>query len=307
MLVPVLKCLDRDSRNHAALLYLAAVGSIISYILIYPTPAVIPLFTQFAAGMSAILYNAVAIPLSVVILCGTILCFRRAFPAALSESRGGNRHEAEGCPAGPAGAGAIHWRAWGPFIAILGAIPVSFLLLGLSNVGIMNFIMLAGAVTAIALAPHEIRSRGVTGGAKHAGVIIFDICGAGALGYVIVHSGFTTQALLQMTLFLPAILVPFVIAALIATAQGSRITTAVITSEVLAGSVVAGTIHPVTLILLAAAGSCLFSYVTDPFFWLVQRTTGDDVRTVARYYTLPLALAGIAIAVVAVALEYLVF
>jgi GntP family gluconate:H+ symporter len=201
----------------------------------------------------------------------------------------------------------IRWRAWAPFIAILVAIPVSFLLLQLSHASMINFIMLVGAVTAIALAPQAVRAPGVSQGAKHAGMIIFDICGAGALGFVIVQSGFAQNALGQLTLLIPIILVPFILAALIETAQGSRVVTAVITAEVLAGSTVAGAIHPLPLILLISAGSCIVSYVTDPFFWLVQRTTGDDIKTVVKNYTLPIALAGIGILVVAIALEYLVF
>ena len=38
----------------------------------------------------------------------------------------------------------IHWRAWAPFIAILIAIPVALLLLHLSQVSMINFIMLVG-------------------------------------------------------------------------------------------------------------------------------------------------------------------
>jgi len=76
---------------------------------------------------------------------------------------------------------------------------------------------------------------------------------------------------------------------------------------VLAGSVVAGAIHPLPLILLISAGSCIVSYVTDPYFWLVQRTTGDDLRTVVRNYTLPVALVGIFLFTCALCLEYLVF
>jgi GntP family gluconate:H+ symporter len=138
-------------------------------------------------------------------------------------------------------------------------------------------------------------------------MIIFDICGAGALGFVIVQSGFAQEALGQLTLLIPVILVPFLLAALIETAQGSRVVTAVITAEVLAGSVVAGAIHPLPLILLISAGSCIVSYVTDPYFWLVQRTTGDDLRTVVRNYTLPVALVGIFLFTCALCLEYLVF
>lgn len=147
----------------------------------------------------------------------------------------------------------------------------------------------------------------VIAGGKNAGLIIFDLCGAGALGFVIVKSDFALQALGQLTLFIPIIFVPFLFAALLETAQGSRVVTAVITAEVFAGSAVAGAIHPVVLILLVSAGSCVVSYVTDPFFWLVQRTTGDNIPTVVRNYTLPIALAGFAILFVALVLEYLVF
>jgi GntP family gluconate:H+ symporter len=171
----------------------------------------------------------------------------------------------------------------------------------------INAVMLVGAVAAVALAPAAARGPGLSQGAKHAGLIIFDICGAGALGFVIVKSGFAQTALGQLTLLIPVILVPFILAALFETAQGSRVVTAVITAEVLAGSAVTGAIHPLPLILLISAGSCMVSYVTDPFFWLVQRTTGDDIGTVVKNYTLPVALAGVGIFIAALALEYLVF
>ncbi|MDD5144158.1 GntP family permease [Methanoregula sp.] len=302
MLQPILECLEVDKAKQNILLYLAAVGSIISYALIFPTPVVIPLFAAFGAGTSALAYDAVAIPLSLAVLGGALLFHRWARPEISFTANplqcGDTRQDSHP---------GIHWRAWAPFIAILAAIPVSFFLLGLSHIGIINFIMLVGAVTAIALAPKGIRATGLSKSAKHAGMIIFDICGAGALGYVIVKSGFTEGVLGQLVILIPVILVPFILAAVIETAQGSRVVTAVITAEVLAGSAVVGAIHPIPLILLISAGSCIVSYVTDPYFWLVQRTTGDDINTVVKNYTLPIALAGIAILVVAVALEYLVF
>ena len=234
---------------------------------------------------------------------GILLYFRFARPDAVIP----NRRTQETSPETLVREEGVHWRAWAPFIAILVTIPVALLILHLSQVSMINIIMLVGAVTAIALAPHEVRAQGLPQGAKHAGLIIFDICGAGALGFVIVKSGFAQQALGQLTLLIPIILVPFILAALIETAQGSRVVTAVITAEVLAGSTVVGAIHPLPLILLISAGSCIVSYVTDPFFWLVQRTTGDEIGTVVKNYTLPIALAGFAIFVAAVALEYLVF
>jgi GntP family gluconate:H+ symporter len=303
MLNPILDSIEKDNAKRNVLLYLAAVGGIISYALVYPTPVVIPLFEAFSGGMSPLVFDAVSIPLSLLVLGGILLYFRLARPDALiptivpRETTPVTRTTDEG----------IHWRAWAPFIAILATIPLALLVLHLSQMSMINVIMLVGAVAAIALAPHEARASGLSQGAKHAGLIIFDICGAGALGFVIVKSGFAQAALGQLTLLIPIILVPFILAALIETAQGSRVVTAVITAEVLAGSAVVGAIHPLPLILLISAGSCMVSYVTDPFFWLVQRTTGDDIGTVVKNYTLPVALAGIAIFIVAVALEYLVF
>jgi GntP family gluconate:H+ symporter len=203
--------------------------------------------------------------------------------------------------------GTVHWRAWSPFIAIFVSIPIALFVLNLSHMSMINFIMLIGAGTALVLAQQTARVTGLSQGAKHAGIIIFDICGAGALGFVIVESGFAQAALGQLTLFIPIVLVPFLFAALIETAQGSRVVTAVVSAEVLAGSAVTDAIHPVPLILLISAGSCMVSYVTDPYFWLVQRTTGDDIRTVVRNYTFPVALVGIFIFIVALGLEYIVF
>jgi GntP family gluconate:H+ symporter len=304
MLNPILDSLEKDQTRRNVLLYLAAVGGIISYALVYPTPVVIPLYSAFSGGMSPVLFDAVSIPLSLLLLGGILLYFRFVQPDAVTQKTAGPQETAPGTPVLQGG---IHWRAWAPFIAILATIPVALLILHLSQMSMINVIMLVGAVTAIALASPSVRTQGLSQGAKHAGMIIFDICGAGALGYVIVSSGFAQDTLGRMTLLIPIILVPFILAALIETAQGSRVVTAVITAEVLAGSVVAGAIHPIPLILLISAGSCIVSYVTDPFFWLVQRTTGDDIKTVVKNYTLPIALAGIGIFIVAIALEYLVF
>ncbi len=308
MLNPILDSLEKDKARRNVLLYLAAVGGIISYALVFPTPVVIPLFEAFSGGMSPLVFDAVSIPLSLLVLGGILLYFRFVGPDAVARESVESATTSLSDNAGtPVLHQRIHWRAWAPFIAILIAIPVALLLLHLSQMSMINFIMLVGAVTAIALSPHAVRAQGLSQGAKHAGMIIFDICGAGALGFVIVKSGFAQEALGQMTLLIPVILVPFLIAALIETAQGSRVVTAVITAEVLAGSAVVSAIHPLPLILLISAGSCIVSYVTDPFFWLVQRTTGDDIGTVVKNYTLPIALAGIGIFIVAVALEYLVF
>lgn len=300
LLNPILDRLEKDTVKRNTLLYLAAVGSIVSYMLVYPTPVVIPLFTAFHGGVSPFLFDAVAIPLSLLLLAGILLFFRWTRPDAFT-SGPSERPDTAGTYPG------IHWRAWAPFIVILAAIPLSLFVLGLSHGTMIQVIMLAGAITAIGLAPPDARTNGLARGAKHGGIIIFDICGAGALGFVIGQSGFAQGVLTDLTALVPIILVPFLFAALIETAQGSRVVTAVITAGVLAKTPVMNAIHPIPLILLISGGACIISYVTDPYFWLVHRTTGDDIRTVMKNYTLPVAFAGIVIFGMAVVLQYLVF
>lgn len=307
MLNPIMECLEKDRVKRNILLYLTAVGSIISYALIYPTPVVIPLYNAFATDLSPVLFDAVSIPISLLILSGVLLYFRITRPEMMKRTASLAGEEEENSLNTGKDPARFHWRAWAPFMVIIAAIPVSFFLLNLSHASMINGIMLAGAVTAIGCASPEIRASGLSKGAKHAGLIIFDICGAGALGYVIVESGFAKGVLDQLMLVIPVILVPVILAALIETAQGSRVVTAVITAEVLGGTTVIHALNPVTLILLISAGSCIVSYVTDPYFWLVQRTTGDDIKTVVKNYTLPIALAGVWIFGVAAVLEYFIF
>lgn len=308
MLQPIFENLENDRKKRNVLLYLAATGSIISYALIYPTPVNIPLYTAFSAGISPVFFDALTLPLSLLLLGGTLLYFWYLYPDQIvREIKGtGTFITSKGNNTNPVLCSRIHFRAWAPFVAIIIAIPIAFLILHLSHIGMINFIMLVGVITAIALSPSDIRSKGISQGAKHAGLIIFDICGAGALGYVIVGSGFAQNALDSLSLFIPVLCIPFILAALIETAQGSRVVTAVITAQVLSGSTIVDQINPITLILLISAGSCLISYVTDPYFWLVHQTTGDDMKTVVQSYTIPIALSGIGIFLVAVILEYLI-
>ncbi len=291
LLVPILEALEREGRRRNGLLYLAALGSVASYALVYPTPVVIPLVEAFDAEGSLLLYDAVAIPLSLLIVLLLVLVARRRLGPA---------------PAAPApgGEAVLHLRAWAPFAVILAAAGVG-LYAGLSHTTLINLVMLAGAAAALALATPDRRHPAVLAGSKHAGVIIFDLVGAGAIGSVIVASGIAEEALAALTGAVPVLLVPFLLAALVQTVQGSRVVTAVITAGILAGTEVAAAIDPVPLVLMVGAGACVFSYVTDPYFWLVQRATGDPPSTVVREYTLPLAGVGLLVLGAALLLQLL--
>lgn len=293
ILEPVIGNLEKGKQMYRALLYTAAIGSLISFTLIFPTPVTIPLLEALSGGISPWYYDAVAITLSLIFLAGIIILQQKGIPGSAM---------ADQAHPGEKQAKTVHLRAWAPFISIILAIPAG-VVIGLSTSSLIQVIMLAGALTALILAPPGARSTGLHRGAKHAGVIIFDICGAGALAAVILASGFAEAALGSISGTIPVLFAPFIFAALIQTAQGSRVVTAVVTSGILAGSLVAEAFHPVALILMIIAGSFIVSYVTDPFFWIVHHATGDDLRTVVRHYTIPLAVSGLFIFCTALLLQ----
>ncbi|MGB4235581.1 MAG: GntP family permease [Methanoregulaceae archaeon] len=286
-----------SGESRRAWLALAAIGSLISFGLVYPTPVTIPLIKSLMAGQSPFIYEVVAVTLSLILLAG-ILVFRPGAASALpgeAAPRGGAEPPGEG-------SSSFHYRAWAPFAAIILAIPLGAAL-GLSTGSLIQVIMLAGAVTALILAPPPVRVSGLHRGAKHAGLIIFDICGAGALAAVILESGFAGAVLGEISMIAPLLAAPFILAALLQTAQGSRVVTAVISAEILRGTAVAAALHPIALVLMVIAGTFVFSYVTDPFFWIVKHATGDGYREMITGYTLPVAACGLVIFCAALILQ----
>jgi GntP family gluconate:H+ symporter len=302
ILEPVIGNLEDREKEIRTLLFVAALGSLISFGLLYPTPVTIPLFASLSAGSSPIIYDALVIPLSLLLLAGILISSRigKASGSRSGVTSGGSDSPRESDRREVR----IHLRAWAPLLAIAGAIPLAWAL-GLSPNSLVQVIMLAGAVTALALAPAVSRLSGLQRGAKHAGVIIFDICGAGALAAVILESGFAEAVLGGVTGIIPILFTPFVIAALIQTAQGSRVVTAVITGGIIAGSPIASSFDPLALILMIVAGTFIFSYVTDPYFWIVQKATGESIGGVVRGYTIPLAICGLLILAAAVIFQVL--
>ena len=74
---------DTTSSNRP--LYILAIGSIISYVLIFPTPATIPLLTGLAPQFSVLNFDAVAIPLSFAVLLIIIFLSRYWYSAGKEE------------------------------------------------------------------------------------------------------------------------------------------------------------------------------------------------------------------------------
>jgi GntP family gluconate:H+ symporter len=153
----------------------------------------------------------------------------------------------------------------------------------------------------------QARDDGIHNGTKYAGLIMFDLCGAGALGAVIAQSSFP-EDIFQLSLALPIVLIPFVLALFLQAATGSRVVSAATTAHILAAatttmSTLSGFFHPAALILMIAGGSCMVSFVSDPYFWLIKRFTKDDTLGVIKGYTLPLMAIGALIGMIGIIIQ----
>ena len=140
--------------------------------------------------------------------------------------------------------------------------------------------LLIGLVLALyVLLPRWTPRKQVTGwladAAAASGLIILITGAGGALGQVLRDSGVGDELASAIAdLSLPGVLVPFLIASLVRVAQGSG-TVAMITSASVAAPLVDTLGLPAVVVALACcAGSMVFSYFNDSYFWVVTRFTG---------------------------------
>ncbi|MDD4160907.1 MAG: hypothetical protein PHW87_00325 [Methanothrix sp.] len=277
ILEPVVSGLaEKGGENRKRALFMTAACSIISFNFIYPSPVMITLATGLEASPQDLLVRC--IPISLFLFALAYVFMKHFFPdkeeAKLREKSAPVKMSRP--------------RAWAPLL-----VPIVLIMLGglhektriLADPGIA---LLLGAMLGLALERRKMREL-IHVASRRSGVILLDLCGAGAFGYVVEQSGLG-QEIYHLGQYLPAILLPFLVSAALQLAQGSRVVTAAVSAQILAGYPLPG----VTLALLIASGAFMFSYVTDPYFWLIKSSTGASVKETALGYTLPLSLLGLA-------------
>ncbi len=140
--------------------------------------------------------------------------------------------------------------------------------------------LLIGLVIAVYLLPRRGTGRTevvgwLTTAAASAGMIVFITGAGGAFGEVLRHSGVGDALAGAVSGWaVPMFLLPFIIASFVRIAQGSG-TVAIITSATLSAPIVEAVgMSPTLAVLSACAGSIVFSYFNDSYFWVVTRFTG---------------------------------
>lgn len=172
--------------------------------------------------------------------------------------------------------------------AVIGDAPIA-LLIGLC-VAILYF-------ACIRKIPMENLMKACSNAAQSISMIIFVIGGGGAFKEVLEDGGiseFITHTTQSWSI--PAIVLAWLIAALMRIALGSA-SVAVVAAAGIAGGLVTGDVSPELMVLATACGSIMASHVNDPGFWMFKEFLGlslRDVFLVRTTYTSVLSVAGLA-------------
>ncbi|MCT1445682.1 GntP family permease [Brevibacterium casei] len=113
--------------------------------------------------------------------------------------------------------------------------------------------------------------------AASAGLILLITGAGGSFGMVLRESG-VGDALAEAiaSISLPALLVPFIIASLVRLAQGSGTVAMITAASVTAPLIEPLGLSPLVAVMACTAGSMVFSYFNDSYFWVVTRFAGLD-------------------------------
>ncbi len=283
ILEPMVSSLGRLTKGGSKrLLFMTAVSSVISFNLIYPSPVMFSLHESLDVEARDLL--AMGLPVSLLLLALAYVYMSRLPSEETSR---------EQAPVPEIS----RRRAWLPML-----LPMGLIFLGIAAeawsaggdgdiaifIGNPGMALLLSALVCLSLARKKMQEM-VHAATRRSGTILLDLCGAGAFGYVVAQSGLG-QEIYSLGSALPVLLLPFLVSSVLQLAQGSRVVTVVVASQIMAGYPLDG----LTMALLISAGAFMFSYVTDPYFWLIKDTVRADMGEMVRGYTLPLSLMGLA-------------
>lgn len=134
-------------------------------------------------------------------------------------------------------------------------------------------------------------------GLKNAGVIILITGAGGAFGNVLRATGIGDSMGQAMSEWQIGIFLPFIIGAVLKTAQGSStialITTAALVSPILVPMGFASPLGKALIVLAIGAGSMTVSHVNDSYFWVVSQFSDMDTATALRCHTMATLFQGI--------------
>ncbi|GMQ58657.1 GntP family permease [Vallitalea sediminicola] len=146
-------------------------------------------------------------------------------------------------------------------------------------------------------------------GLKSAAIIIMVTGAGGALGAVLKATPIGSYLGETLATYNLGILLPFVIAAALKTAQGSStvalVTTSALVAPLLGALGLQSTMGSVLTVMAIGAGAMTVSHANDSFFWVVTEFSGMDVSTAYKSHTMATLIQGLVTFAVVVILSFI--
>lgn len=143
----------------------------------------------------------------------------------------------------------------------------------------------------------EDMSGWINQGLKDGAPIVLVTGAGGALGGMLTATGIANFLGITLLQYQSGIFLPFLMAAIIKTCQGSSLTAMITTSAVIFPALnVLGLGSPtgtVLATLATAAGAMMVSHITDTYFWIVAQFSGLDESTVIKTHTMATFIMGL--------------
>ncbi|MEX1136419.1 MAG: GntP family permease [Balneolales bacterium] len=176
-----------------------------------------------------------------------------------------------------------------------GVILTALLFLGDPIIALLVGVMLAFGM--VRGGRNRIQSEWIEEALKKAGIIILITGAGGAFGAVLRETDLGDFAAQFANIEGTGILVPFLIAAFLKSAQGSStvaiITAAAITAPLVAPLGLESTLGKALTVLALGAGSLTISHVNDSYFWVVAKFSNMDTVTALKTHTMATLIMGL--------------
>lgn len=306
IMMPIVKYIaDKTKKSLMIFICALGVGTIVGHAMVIPTPGPLSVAANMNADVGAFIFYSILCAFPAILVGGWLYGkrFNKAeayqIEASEAEIAATATESNENIPS----FGLSMFTLLFPICIILlsnvvkAVLPADSMIVSIASfLGDKNIALLIGSVVAFALLHTYFEksfSDVVIEAADSAGLILLITGAGGAFGSVINASGIGDFLVATMSnLSIPAVVLGFVLSALLRVSQGSTTVALVTTSSILGPAIVATGASPVLVGLAICAGGVGLSLPNDSGFWVLSRFGGISVKDTLNSWTIGGTIAG---------------
>lgn len=306
IMMPIVKYIaDKTKKSLMIFICALGVGTIVGHAMVIPTPGPLSVAANMNADVGAFIFYSILCAFPAILVGGWLYGkrFNKAEAFKMDKSEAEVAATATESDENMPSFGLSMFTLLFPICIILlsnvvkAVLPADSMIVSVASfLGDKNIALLIGSVVAFALLRSYFEksfSEVVIEAADSAGLILLITGAGGAFGSVINASGIGDFLVATMSdLSIPAVVLGFVLSALLRVSQGSTTVALVTTSSILGPAIAATSASPVLVGLAICAGGVGLSLPNDSGFWVLSRFGGISVKDTLNSWTIGGTLAG---------------